>query len=169
MQKEGLHIHIPASLKKSKMSTSTTISVDDLSTLYDRVVNQQGKSSSWRWQLTADDNSDWYPCVNCGDLMLDQRSNPNYGLNCNTCGNGHESLMKVDPVVEAQVRNQVIEQLSEVENKKKDGYLWGYCYWATQNLYSQSSSSTSWVMLYYERGANIRNRTTSLGCSSIYS
>jgi DNA-directed RNA polymerase subunit RPC12/RpoP len=68
----------------------------------------------WRWKLTTgdDDGEDWYRCVNCGDLMLDQRpTNIHVALNCNTCGNGHEALVKVDPVEEAKARNEAIERV----------------------------------------------------------
>jgi len=54
----------------------------------------------------------WYRCVNCGDIMLGQRSNLHVALNCNTCGNGHEALIKVDPVAEAKANREAIERVT---------------------------------------------------------
>ena len=44
--------------------------------------------------------------------MLGQRSNLHVALNCNTCGNGHEALIKVDPVAEAKANREAIERVT---------------------------------------------------------
>jgi DNA-directed RNA polymerase subunit RPC12/RpoP len=85
---------------------STTTTATSFASAADHI---KGK---WRWKLTTGEGEDWYRCVNCGDLMLDQRSNIHVALNCPTCGNGHESLLKVDPVEEAKARNEAIDRVT---------------------------------------------------------
>lgn len=97
----------------------TTLSIYFTSLLFIILISSCQSSAAnhirgrWIWKLTTGDVEDWYRCVNCGDLMLDQRpTNIHVALNCNTCGNGHEALVKVDPVEEAKARNEAIDRVT---------------------------------------------------------
>lgn len=82
MQKEGLHIHIPAQLKKYRMSSTST-------------------TETWYRCLN---------CGRLNNSEL--RPNPHVALNCVDCGQGEEALIKVDPVAEQIAMREAIERVT---------------------------------------------------------